>query len=619
MTVPTVLEANRAALEARYPHLAAEVAEVDSTVRLFPSRAGVLTGEVIGNGGPVLLHSRYDPLREAKREADALLEGGRVVGILLGMGLGHTVREVVEERRDRFFDLLVVERDPRIFRAALEAVPLAAAFRDERVHLVVGDRMPLVVQVLRRLLPSITTSWLQIFSHRPSCSLYPEYYDRVSAEIRHLMDHTDAEFTLMIQSGERLQENLWRNLPQMIGQAGVAQVENVLADVPAYVVAAGPSLNNNLVELSRVGESGVILCVDTSYRLLAQEGIVPHLVVATDPSELNERHFHGFSLGTEPILAFDPEVYYTIPMRLPWRRLVVNLDKCATTRWFEEHLGPWGYLEKGGSVANTAFSLARHMGCCPIVLVGLDLAYDPRGGATHAEGTALARPLEPMAAGASSVVMGRHQATEKPVVESLLWVPGALGGEVPTSRIMALYIRKFGEEVGRSDCHVIDATEGGALIHGTEILPLADTVSMFCSTEQMVHRRLSEAIGVREAIELDRVHSSVRAVARDLEEAARRARKGLEIVESLRPCPEVGARLRSDPRWIRMEETFSRIYEQPTVKAGVEQALFSAVYYFCQKEPEDAVEERLKKYRAFFERAAAMCDVFSRLVYGLFS
>jgi hypothetical protein len=135
----------------------------------------------------------------------------------------------------------------------------------------------------------------------------------------------------------------------------------------------------------------------------------------------------------------------------------------------------------------------------------------------------------------------------------------------------------------------------------------------------MVHRRLSGAIAIRGAIDLNRVQNSVSAVARDLEEAAELARSGLDIVERLLPGLKMGARVRNETLWIRMEHTFSQVYDHPSVKAGVEQALFSAIYYFCQKEPEDAVGERLNKYRVFFQQAAAACDAFSKLLYGLFS
>ena len=89
---------------------------------------------------------------------------------------------------------------------------------------------------------------------------------------------------------------------------------------------------------------------------------------------------------------------------------------------------------------------------------------------------------------------------------------------------------------------------------------------------------------------------------------------GLQLAERLAPGVNRGKALRDDPLWIQMEETFSRIYGHPSVKVGVEQAMFSAVYYFCQKESEDAVAERLDKYRAYFQQAAAMCQAFSTLL-----
>ncbi len=606
-------ESNRAALLARYPNLANRMENAACEIAIAPSRSGAPTAEVPGISGSVPLHSRYDPIREASREADTATEVSGAI-ILLGMGLGHTVRELVETRRDRFFDLLVIERDPRIFRAALEAVPLAKAFQDRRVHFAVGEEIPAVIESVRKLLPTIMSSHLNLFQHRPSLSLYPDYYQRVSEEIQHLLTHTQAEFQLMLQSGPRLQENMWRNLPKMIGQAGICHVEDRFRNIPAFVVAAGPSLNRNLSELSHIKESGLIICVDTSYKVLEQAGITPHAVVATDPTELNERHFHGLAMPKGPVLAYDPEVYFTIPAAVPWPGLVMNLDKCATTRWFERTFGPWGVIEKGGSVANTAFLLARAMGCDPIVLVGLDLAYDPSGGASHAEGTALARRFDAPAEGSSSVVMAPHAATKNELNENLVWVDGVFGSKVPTSQIMALYIHKFEEHASRSGIRVIDATEGGALIRGTEVLSLSEAVAESCKEDRNIRERLAESMEDRSGIDLVPVREAVGKIGKDLREASEQARIGLGLVERLIPETKRGAALRDDPVWIQMEETFSRIYDQPSVKVGVEQAMFSAVYYFCQKEPDDAVGERLEKYRVYFQQAAGMCNAFGGLL-----
>ncbi len=608
-----MFDANLEAVRARYPVLAGEIARTENPIRLFPSQTGPLTGEIPTTSGPMLLHSRYDPIREAERETDSILEEGSSVLILLGMGLGYVVRELVRNRRDRFYDLLVVERDLGLFRAALESVDLTEAFRDERIHFAVGDNPSSVLETARKILPGIMSSRLHFYRTRTAGSLNGAYYDRVTEEIHHLVEHTAAEFQLMIQSGPQLQENLWRNLPHILGQTGVIEVENLLADVPAFVVAAGPSLNGNLHQLAHVGDSGVVLCVDTSYRLLKKAGIDPHFVIATDPTELNERHFQDLSFTGDPILAFDPEVYHTIPTLVPWRRLVMNLETCATTRWFEQEFGPWGVVEKGGSVANTAFSLARILGCDPIVFVGLDLAYDPKGGASHAGGTALARPFESIAPGAASVTMDRHAATNNRLEENLVWIPAALGGQVPTSRIMALYIRKFQQEVALCGRHVIDSTEGGALIPGTEVLTLGHSIEAYCSKNREVRQRLREKVREPQQIDSTRFKNAINSVAQSLLRAGELAEFGLSLTDQLAPHLSQGAALRDDPTWIRMEETFNTIYRDPLVKVGVEQALFSAIYFFCQKEPPDAVGERLKKYWVFFEKSRTTCADFHRL------
>jgi hypothetical protein len=609
-----MFDANLEAVRTRYPVLAGEMARTENPIRLFPSQAGPMTGEILTANGPMLLHSRYDPVREAERETESILEEGDTVLILLGMGLGYVVRELVRNRRDRFYDLLVVERDPGLFRAALESVDLSEAFRDDRIHFAIGDNLHSVLEMARRILPGIMSSRVRFYRTRTADTLNGDYYDRVTEEIHHLVEHTAAEFQLMIQSGRQLQENLWRNLTHILGHTGIVEVENLLPNVPAFIIAAGPSLNRNLNDLALVKDSGAILCVDTSYRLLQKAGIVPHFVVATDPSELNERHFHGLSFTSDPILAFDPEVYHTIPALVPWRRLVMNLEKCATTRWFEQEFGPWGFVEKGGSVANTAFSLARILGCNPIVFVGLDLAYDPKGGASHAGGTALARAFESIAPGAASVTMDRHAATNNRLEESLVWVPGAMGGQVPTSRIMALYIRKFQEEVALCGRRVIDSTEGGALIPGTEILPLCQSVAAYCAEDRAVQQRLSEKVKGPQRVDITRVKNCINNVAQSLFRAVELAEFGQSLTEQLTSCLSQGAALRDDPTWIRMEETFNTIYRDPLVKVGVEQALFSAIYFFCQKEPLDAVEERLKKYRVFFEKTRTTCADFRQLI-----
>lgn len=55
-----------------------------------------------------------------------------------------------------------------------------------------------------------------------------------------------------------------------------------LLGVTAFVVAAGPSLKQNVQALKKVGRMGVIVCVDAVYRYLIENGIVPDYCVTLD-------------------------------------------------------------------------------------------------------------------------------------------------------------------------------------------------------------------------------------------------------------------------------------------------------------------------------------------------
>ena len=105
----------------------------------------------------------------------------------------------------------------------------------------------------------------------------------------------------------------------------------------------------------------------------------------------------------------------------------------------------------GGSVATDAFTLLRKMEFNTIILVGQDLAYP--GNRSHAK--AAYDDTVDLSDGIYFEVEDIH------------------GGQVLTRMDMNHYRRWFEDQIAEnSKLHVIDATEGGALIHGSEIMTL---------------------------------------------------------------------------------------------------------------------------------------------------
>lgn len=611
----SVLENNLACLETHRPELYRLVTSIEpdraAYRRSVAANAMPIIEIVSGTGRTIPLHSRHDPQREAERAVEVLGRASITVPVLLGMGAGYELSTAWSRYRDRFFDLLVVERDPQIFLAALESLPLSGVLQDERVLFVVGEDFVGLRKALRRLLPGIMTSGLQLLESRGSAQVHEEYYKKAAAQIDAILRHTSAEFSYMARYGPQLQYNVWMNLPAMLGQPGLRSVSDLWKGRPGVLVGAGPSLTRNVNRLAQVRDKVLIVCVDTAYRILESRGIEPHIVVAADPTELEVEHFQNLRLDGNPLLAFDPEVYPTVPNGVPWRKLILNLEKSQTTRWFEQTCGTWGLYDKGGSVAHTAWMVLEELGADPVILIGMDLAFPPGGGQTHAEGAALSRAVDAVPENAPETTLGPHAATQDAQQETLVWVPGIMGGKVPTSEVMALYLNTFQEKFAETRRRVIDATEGGAFKAGTAVETLERAlqaqVSMAGPTPEQALRSLNPS---RPPDGYSLIADEIHRFADGLSSHASDADKALSNSQSLDSELRRGSSIYEHPDWLAMEKAFQALYRDSTLKISLDQALFSATYYFSQKEDPKQTNVRLDKYRTFFRTLAEIARNF---------
>src|SRR4051794_1669923 len=115
---------NLAALWSRNPALARELeALTDGTCASFhvePSRSGPPTVTArTSDGRSITLHSRYDPVAEAKKLIERVKTDSCVAFYLLGLGLGYAL-EALFERTSEESLLFVFEPDLRLMRIALE-------------------------------------------------------------------------------------------------------------------------------------------------------------------------------------------------------------------------------------------------------------------------------------------------------------------------------------------------------------------------------------------------------------------------------------------------------------------------------------------------------------------
>ena len=136
-------------------------------VELLTGRAGEPTLRV----DEVFLHSQYRPREEAARLVESAgLEPGRPV-LVIGLGLGYHVLELVQ----RGFDVSVVEPDVNVAKFAVEG-PL----REAEVLIGIGDAPELGRSPTFR---QVACASPQIFVHPPTARLHPQYGNAIQSQV----------------------------------------------------------------------------------------------------------------------------------------------------------------------------------------------------------------------------------------------------------------------------------------------------------------------------------------------------------------------------------------------------------------------------------------------------
>jgi len=276
--------------------------------------------------------------------------------------------------------------------------------------------------------------------------------------------------------GSEMNDNLIDNIPHSINTSSIDNIKTEIdkmdiSDVPAIVVAAGPSLDKNIDELHKAQGKALIIAVDSSIRALLQINIVPDLLVSTDPHK--------------PMVLFEDD-----------RALKIPLIVCMHTRYdiMEKHIGKKfmfsdsaytdniydkfnkgiSALQTGGSVANTAFSMAQFLGFKTIILMGQDLAFT--NNKKHAGNVYDEKSI------------GEDESAAYTEIE------GIDGKPILTFLNFKIYRDWFEAEIrDNPDINVINATEGGAKIHGACNQTLNDTIQSFCKKEINFKKPIAES------------------------------------------------------------------------------------------------------------------------------
>ena len=258
------------------------------------------------------------------------------------------------------------------------------------------------------------------------------------------------------KDGFTWQRHVLENIPGYIQLRLPPAWAGALRGLPAIVCGAGPSLDVSLPALVAAAPDAVVFSADSALRALARAGVAADFAVTIDAAKVPEKclppdhpPFRVIATSVSPpawrtARPASPPIFLSGPQ--------------VTDDWLSAQGVPRTALAISESCGSTALDLARHLGCDPIYLFGLDLAVDDAQRARRHQ-----RDADP-----SLYTQSNYDASA-----ALPRVPGNYTATVPCFALGDW--RALDERLAtRSGGQVVNVTDRGARLRGTTVVHPAD-------------------------------------------------------------------------------------------------------------------------------------------------
>jgi len=443
------------------------------------SKNGLPIAEILIEGQSILLHSKYDPIKEAERLIDSLkdkIENADHI-LLYGAGMGYLVRSFFE----RYPNKLV-----SVYEPFEEVANLCIQHKGQ-------SKFPLeylenyVVENSQKNMEESLMVFDGVMQHKIEIIVLPSYERLHLAHLKVFIEtfkkQVDIKNVNVLTTStfsRRWTVNALINLPKTFEHSNIlGEKKKYFEGKPVLLVSAGPSLSEEIENIKKVKENGLayIFAVGSANKTLIQEGILPDAVCTYDPQSHNHLVFKDLyerGIKTVPMIygttvGFETLDFYKGP------KLYFTTTKDHLTTNF--HLDKQVVVEDATSIAIVTLQLLNELKVGKIILVGQNFAF--KRNMFYAKGI-------------GRFDNEKKEVTDNSVKESDLIrtyeVVDVHGNQVLTNIILNRMKENMESYLKRITIPVINTTNGGAAINRTTFQPL----------KQVIKEELTEKVVVEE-------------------------------------------------------------------------------------------------------------------------
>lgn len=149
-------------------------------------------------------------------------------------------------------------------------------------------------------------------------------------------------------------------------------------NIPAIICGAGPSLEKNGHYLKDYLDKAILFAGGSALNALSSKGIIPHFGIGLDPNSAQKDRLNSNTAYEVPFFYRNRMFHEAFKLIHGPKLYIPGAGGYEVADWFDEQLGLLDgieWLDEGHNVVNFGLELAKKLGCNPIFLIGVDLAY----------------------------------------------------------------------------------------------------------------------------------------------------------------------------------------------------------------------------------------------------
>lgn len=284
----------------------------------------------------------------------------------------YFLQDWVNKKEER--DVVFIEDDFKGFLSFLSTKEASYLLQNPKMHFFYNNKLD--KDFLKKIVLNFFCEKIKIFSLKES-----ENFSFIKKNIIEYQNYFSAIYADELCSNQHF-ENFLFHMKNIKSSFFLNSLKNKCYNIPAVICGAGPSLELFKKEIRQLENKAIILAAGSAISALSSYNIFPHISVLIDPNKEEFLRVKNSKIFNVPILYTSrviKDVFLALNGPLGYFKSSIN---SSFSRWMEKELS----LEKSFSIGKGlginsfsvtpfAISICKFLGCSPIFLCGVDLAF----------------------------------------------------------------------------------------------------------------------------------------------------------------------------------------------------------------------------------------------------